>query len=230
MQYLGPLLSQMINLYAEFLLHIRHATIYASLHSAPLDEAKAYIYSDRKSVTITYNGDNATITYPSGISGKATVDFPIANRQTISLRLEIVEDDKPSHGLHMAVANDGPWPASSLTSETQVACRLCNAIVIEHGPRVWKDLPRSDWAELMDFWHCHKPLTTPDLQNTANKGYAAMNKPRVRHGIGLVDNCYLLVSKFECQGLKVRQSHLDGQEEGSTAKKNGMVSDTIALH
>ena len=194
----------MINLYAEFLLHIRHATIYASLHSTRDDEAKAYICSDRKSVTVTHNGDKATIVYPSGISGKATVDFPVAKSQTISLRLEIVEDNKPSHGLHMDVANDSPWSASSLTSETQVACGSCNIILIEDGPRMWKDLPRGDWAELMDYWHCHKPSNGPSSSpQIAHKGYATTNRPRVQYGVGLVDNCHILVSEIECPGLKV---------------------------
>ena len=194
----------MINLYAEFLLHIRHVTIYAHLHSADSDDSRAYIRSDRKSLTVTHNGDSATIIYPSGISGKATIDFLAARSQTISLRLEIVEDDKPSHGLYMDVANDSPWPASSLTSETQVACRSCNTIVIKDGPHTWKDLPRSDWAELMDYWHCHKPPTEASPhQQTAHKGYATTNKPVVQHGIGFVDNCHLLVSETECPGLKV---------------------------
>lgn len=197
-------MSAAINLYAEFLLNIRQVTVYATLQNDCHGDNKAYVFSDRKSLRITHDGKSATITFPSGISGKATVEFPLSRSNVVSLRLEIVEDDKPSHGVGMEVANETPWPASSLTSQSQIACRKCSSMVVEKAERIWKDLPRDDWAEMMDLWHCHKPShIASSAPENGLKGYSAANKPRAQAGVGLVDTCHVLLTKEDCKGLEV---------------------------
>ena len=197
-------MSLKINLYAEFLLNIRQVTIFATLQNDRTEESIAYVTSDKKSLTVVHDTESATITFPSGISGKATVNFPVARSKTVSLRLEIIEDDKPAHDLGVGIDNDSPWPASSLGQETDIACRSCEEIIVAARSRVWKDLPREDWAEMMDLWHCHKPTTKdPPSQEQSTKGYAATNKLRARPGVGFVDTCHVVVTKEECTSIKV---------------------------
>ena len=197
-------MSSELNLYAEFLLNIRQVTLFATLQNTRNDDSNAYITSDKKSLTITHDDKQATITFPSGISGKATVHFPVGRKKEVSLRLEVIEDDKPSLGHGLEVANDSPWPATSLSPETEVACKSCRSVVVSSRPRVWKDLPREDWAEMMDFWHCHKPdvKETPG-QTSSVKGYAAMNKLKVQPGVGFVDTCHIVLPMEECSCIRV---------------------------
>ena len=197
-------MSSEVNLYAEFLLNIRQVTIYATLEDERKTDYDVLISSDKRSLTVTYDGVSATITFPSGISGTATVEFPVKKRKVISLRLEITEDDKPSHTVGMEVDNDSPWPASSLSAETRIACRTCRSVIVEAHERQWKDLPREHWAELMDLWHCHKPpapLRTGS--GPSGKGYAAGNRPRLRPGLAFVETSHLLLPTPETIGLKV---------------------------
>lgn len=200
-------MTSAVNLYAEFLLNIRQVTIFATLQNDRNDESKAYITSDKKSISVTHDGKRGKIIFPSGISGKATVHFPLSKGKFVSLRLEIVEDDKPSLGVDMEVANDSPWPACVLGSETKIACRSCQGLLVHPITRTWKDLPRSNWAEMMDFWHCHKPEVVPAAEtDTSKKGYNAFNRPVLRQGQAFVDTCHLLVPESECSGLKVSTS------------------------
>lgn len=200
-------MTSAVNLYAEFLLNIRQVTIFATLQNDRNDESKALITSDRKSITVTHDGNSGRIIFPSGISGKALVHLPVSKDKLVSLRLEIVEDDKPSLGIGLEVANDSPWPARVLSNSTQVACRTCRSIILPAGDRIWKDLPRNDWAEMMDFWHCHKPHSefTAGAEAPNNKGYAATNKPILRRGLGFIDTCHVLIHENECSGLNVSE-------------------------
>src|SRR5690606_5003164 len=44
------------------------------------------------------------------------------------------------------------------SKQVSIYCANCNATLVENGKvSAWKDLPSKNWAEMMDFWHCHKP-------------------------------------------------------------------------
>ena len=191
-----------VNLYAEFLLNIRQVTIFATLSNIS-GGGEAHISSDRKSLSLSHDGNSASIAFPSGIVGKATVHLPVQKARHVSCRLELTEDDKPPHDIE--VANDCPWPASALTSETQAACRSCESVVVlAQTDRVWKDLPRDDWAETMDMWHCHKPdVPICSKTETVSKAYGSANRPSVRVGLGFVDTCHLVLPAAECNRIKV---------------------------
>ena len=204
-----------IRLYAEFLLNIRQVNIYATLKDArgpPLQDA--HIASDRKTITVAYNGERRTIVFPSGIAGTAVANFPVEARQLVSLRLEIAEDDldvngaeqKPPYGLRLAVGNDQPWSAASLTADAEMACRACKAVVVEaRKVAEWRDLPREHWADMMDLWHCHKPSTEPNGAHPTRDGkYGALGKTALQGETGFVDTCHFLVPEAACKDFKVR--------------------------
>ncbi|KAI4177981.1 MAG: hypothetical protein LQ343_000065 [Gyalolechia ehrenbergii] len=67
----------------------------------------------------------------------------------------------------------------------------------ERSTKLWKDLPSENWAEMMDFWHCHKPDTDDTIyhyQDGLSKGYGAASTIESIAGVGLLDPMYLLLS------------------------------------
>lgn len=66
-----------------------------------------------------------------------------------------------------------PWTATDLRAEPgkfSLRCQCDSKIVNSPSIFEWKALPSENWAEMMDFWHCHKPDTGTDQYN---KSYAA---------------------------------------------------------
>lgn len=145
-------------------------------------------------------------------------------RKEYSFRMQVDKDEQP----HMAKEEfaDGfiPWTATDMTPSTGVRCRACGLVILDPSgpPRsdvtgsspsrgwVWKDLPSGNWAEMMDFWHCHKPHN-PDHdhgnekgldQNSVVKGYGAANQVVATPGTVLVDVPSFLVMEADCKGLK----------------------------
>lgn len=118
-----------------------------------------------------------------------------------------------------------PWMAGDMGSYTRLGCRGCGNVVLDCVPAsdngegwMWKDLPSGNWAEMMDFWHCHKPDTDDhdhgdhtvsiEERNSQVKGYGAANQVVASSGTGLVDVATFLVAGGDCRGLKVRGSPL----------------------
>ena len=202
-----PPANMSIRLYAEFLLNIRQVTIYAQLQNEPDRGLQAHVVSDRKTLVVTYDGESKRIVFPSGIRGKATLGFPVDIQQVLSLRLEFAEDESagPSHGEGMQVVNDQPWSALSLSTETEIACRACRAVLVGPGAVTdWRDLPREHWADMMDLWHCHKPPTeTNGTHPTRDGRYGALGTAALSSGTGFVDTTRFLVPEATCGGSTV---------------------------
>jgi hypothetical protein len=120
-----------------------------------------------------------------------------------------------------------PWTAADMSSSTRIRCRGCGtAFLKESGPHavddqsllpgwLWKDLPSGNWAEMMDFWHCHKPdphEDNPKYEATAAlkledqtaqiKGYGASSRVEAIPGTVLIDVATFLVSDEDCVSLK----------------------------
>ncbi|KAL4755480.1 hypothetical protein BDW72DRAFT_163878 [Aspergillus terricola var. indicus] len=124
-----------------------------------------------------------------------------------------------------------PWSAGDMLPSSKLRCAKCEQVIIDkpintvapaqsdenttsHDGWLWKDLPSGNWAEMMDFWHCHKPdpregqdadgsaeQTTED-ENSKVKGYGASNQVVAIPGTVLVDVATFLVAAIECKGLK----------------------------
>lgn len=134
----------------------------------------------------------------------------------------------PSDGFHAGTENEMddfvPWTARDMTASTKVRCKNCGNIILGRPASkqsadtpapgwTWKDLPSGNWAEMMDFWHCHKPDPHEDDvdrgadkdPNAHVKGYGAANRVVAIPGTVLVDVATFLVKEEDCLGLiKVR--------------------------
>lgn len=178
--------------------------------------------------------EGANTTKPQGNNGDNN-----GEGRELSFRMQIDPEDalnSTASGGEDAVGNSYvPWMASDMGPSTKVRCRACGSFVLDDpasasptGPDnddgssklkgtgwTWKDLPSGNWAEMMDFWHCHKPDThdhekdpegkTVSIQerNSQVKGYGAANQVVAKPGTVLVDVASFLVVEEDCKGVKV---------------------------
>ncbi|RAQ68966.1 hypothetical protein COH20_006171 [Aspergillus flavus] len=150
-------------------------------------------------------------------------------QQEYSFRMQIDDEDNSLLSREEHMDSFVPWTAIDMTSCTRLCCRHCKNILLDsHVPRgscaeekdmqgwMWKDLPSGNWAEMMDFWHCHKPDpheghdhghehvngATAEDQNATVKGYGAANQVVATAGTVLVDVATFLLTDSDCRGLK----------------------------
>ncbi|KAL4783501.1 ubiquitin-conjugating enzyme E2-binding protein [Aspergillus varians] len=159
-----------------------------------------------------------------------------------SYRMQVDDAELVQRGaVEELMDNFVPWAAGDMAASTKLRCGQCERVIIdtpdvatssslldEHSALqsaswVWKDLPSGNWAEMMDFWHCHKPDPLegqddhgPDKhlvedENSKVKGYGASNQVLATPGTVLVDVATFLISDIECKGLKkVTKESTDG--------------------
>lgn len=207
-----------ITLYAELLLHVRTVTLFASLRTNHSRETKATLSADGSRITVAHEGHAAMIHLPFNVKagGDAALSLPSqppSKELTLRLQLEEREDSNLLGTLRSEnrQENVSPWNGASLNGmhNPEVICRSCGEIVVPQG-RVsqWRDLPNENWAEMMDFWHCHKPDEHSLYDQTHKdaldqKGYAAGNQLRAVEGIGFVDLTSFLLDTKDCEGAQV---------------------------
>jgi len=199
-------LALMITLYAELLTHIGQVAVTATLPTEQNDQTSIALSADRRLLSVSHDGQSESIQLPCQIARTAVLTVPAARTKHISLRLRSSEDPRPSQ----ETVPVEPWMAGSLEPNTQLACKACKTTVIKSPILTWKDLPSENWAEMMDFWHCHKPSSDDDSTGFSNatKGYSAANRLKARPGIGFVDSGHVIISTQDCPDLKVRSNVL----------------------
>ncbi|PLB38308.1 HECT-type E3 ubiquitin transferase [Aspergillus candidus] len=155
-----------------------------------------------------------------------------------SFRMQVESEDDGLSRPSQVECLDGfvPWTARDMGPRTRVRCRGCPSVFLEPSLSpsssevekgrdlagwVWKDLPSGNWAEMMDFWHCHKPDTHPSDRDTNDaekqtdvKGYGAANQVLASEGTVLVDVATFLVAQADCRGLrKAERENTDGDSK-----------------
>ena len=221
----GALSPSFITMYAELLLNIRTVTLFASLRTDRDHETRAELSADGEAVTISHEGQKASIRLPSKIKGggDAGLFLPAEPRgKELTLRLQMEEKEGMElieggevEGMMGGKGNVVPWDAVGLNGmgDVKVGCKSCgHSLVRTRAVREWRDLPSENWAEMMDFWHCHKPDEHHlhgeghghgHGEEVGGKGYAAGNKLRAIRGVGFVDVVSLLVERGDCSGVRV---------------------------
>ncbi|KAH6638098.1 HECT-like ubiquitin-conjugating enzyme-binding-domain-containing protein [Boeremia exigua] len=205
-----------IMLYAELLLHVRTITLFASLRSNHMRGTKVLLNAAGNVITVSHEGYSATIRLPVKVDGKgdAALELPAQPpSKELTLRLQLEEqDDSDMLGLmaESRKANIVPWDGVALSKQDgiELRCKNCEGVLLERGAvREWKDLPNENWAEMMDFWHCHKPdehhLHDHTHEVGGQKGYAAGNRLQAAQGVGFVDLTGFLLKTQDCVGAKV---------------------------
>ncbi|KAI9778508.1 MAG: hypothetical protein M1839_008038 [Geoglossum umbratile] len=190
-------------IYAELLLNIRQVSIFVSLPTPSSPETRVELSSDRLSFIITHDGQISLLQLPAKVAEVPPLRFPPTPNRELSFRLPL--DHTARQATHVNPDNVVPWAANSLSEVSAVSCRKCGGTLVGAGAvKMWKDLPSENWAEMMEFWHCHKPIEHghPAESNYVGKGYTASEKITAMPGLGLVDLCYFLLSEQDCYGAK----------------------------
>jgi hypothetical protein len=209
----------LITLYAELLLHIRTVTLFASLRTNHSRGTDVKMYADGSYITVSHEGYSASIRLPIDVKGggDAALELPSqppSKELTLRLQLEEKEESDLLGTLQREdrKANIVPWDGASLNDakDMAVTCKSCNGLLVSQGKiQQWRDLPNENWAEMMDFWHCHKPdehhLHDHTHDDTVGqKGYAAGNRLQAIEGVGFVDLTSFLLAAPDCEGAEVR--------------------------
>lgn len=193
-----------IYLYAELLLNIRKVIVLAILPSNCNKTTRLWLCHDQRTLRLRHEAEEAFIELPCSVVRNADLKMPPESTSELSFRLVVSEGAKLFAQAKQATDCIDPWPALKLTPETQVACVSCGTILV-NNVNIWKGLPSAGWADMMDFWHCHKPNSNNRGGDDAgsDKGYAAANALGPTGGIGLVNASQFLVSDVDCTGLEV---------------------------
>lgn len=153
-----------------------------------------------------------------------------ASSQDYSLRMQIDPHEQAFTPREELTDDHVPWTAADMSSSTRIRCYACGTAFLNESrlheledhkdPEssqgwVWKDLPSGNWAEMMDFWHCHKPDTHQDdakdeataalrieEANAQVKGYGASSRVEAISSNVLIDVATFLLAESDCVGLK----------------------------
>ncbi|KAK1527716.1 uncharacterized protein CCOS01_07978 [Colletotrichum costaricense] len=216
-------------IYAELLTNIRQLSIAVTLSSPAGGQTRALIAPNGETLHIHHAGTETSFPLPGKVlahAGAPTALFtppPSASSsasQTLSWRLPLADSPAARSGSTSLADDPVPWTARDLLPSSAVACRRCAAVVVPGGKAgEWKDLPSENWAEMMDFWHCHKPSTDredehehggvngegkekDDHEHLTRRGYGANSSIAAQPGVGMVDLTSFLFCEADCVGLK----------------------------
>jgi len=194
-----------IYLYAEILTHIRQLTLHASLQTEKEEGTKLDVSTDKKVISVTHDGETQKLYLPTQISGDAQITFPLKKKTEISARVQIEDEHEWKCMINHEI--EAPWVAADLSINTAIRCRSCEASIVSAGAiKQWKDLPSENWADLMDFWFCHKPHDEDqnDAQEAATaKGFSSRSTLAISTGIGMADLISIVLHLNDCSNVKV---------------------------
>lgn len=223
-----------ISIYAELLPNIRQVSLAASLDSPADQSTKVRIThsNDTSSVHVSHTGSTSHLTLPGRVAWPEGQDLtahrPSADAKVPTWRLPLVHDSQAAACLRGGAgrSSEVPWEARDLVPGSEVSCRKCQAPLVDTGSvKEWKDLPAEGWAEMMEFWHCHKPgeehhhghdhsseITAGDESGAkmkadedtlASRGYGAASTMSAQKGVGFVDLTTFLLAEEDCAGVTV---------------------------
>ncbi|KAJ2902563.1 hypothetical protein MKZ38_000393 [Zalerion maritima] len=196
-------MSPPIVIYAELLSNIRQVSIAVSLSSPSTQGTIAEISTDGLTLRILHDGSSRQLTLPSAVTAPR---FLHIQQNSLELSWRLPRRDSDRDGTLEPIENQAiPWPASELDApDCQLQCRGCGSVLIQPGRiHSWKDLPSENWAEMMEFWHCHKPAVPDqeDHHHLTSRGYGANSSMAATKGVGFVDLTSFLVSEIDCSGV-----------------------------
>jgi hypothetical protein len=205
-----------ISIYAELLPNIRQTSLAVTLCSAADASTSGTVtHSVTSSVVhIQHSGFSASLTLPARVAVPENYRLPIIPAR-LEWRLPVAAGDVRVDG----TASNVPWESKDLVAGGEVCCRKCEGVLVRKGVvAVWKDLPAEGWAEMMEFWHCHKPddkhhhhhgdedghgQTKTDEKTLSSRGYGADSTITAQSGVGFVDLTTFLFNEDDCEGIMV---------------------------
>ncbi|KAG6029366.1 hypothetical protein E4U19_000974 [Claviceps sp. Clav32 group G5] len=219
-------------LYAELLANLGQVSVAATLPKPPnKGDTRVNITNDGQRLFLDYTGFSTTLLLPAPV---ATTSLKIAEGASRYLTWRLpLSRDAPSPAPFSPENQAVPWAAPDIEAGSAVTCERCHSTIIPDGKlKVWKDLPSENWAEMMEFWHCHKPhdRDQPGNKDLANKGYGANNNViSAQSGVGFVDIISFMFDERDCQNLLFSASDA-AQASGSSSEALANASSGSHLH
>ncbi|KAI0151764.1 ubiquitin-conjugating enzyme E2C-binding protein [Xylariaceae sp. FL1272] len=217
--------SPTILIYAELLSNIRQVSVACTLPSASSQNTEVCTDGNGSTLTITHHGSTQTISLPGRVIPSAQLPIHKPGTTDLSWRLPLVS---PSSSQIVRASEESiPWSASDLSIGSAIRCRTCSSPIVEEGKlKIWKDLPSENWAEMMEFWHCHKPETQAhghdEEDHLTTRGYGASSRIAAQPGVGFVDPTSFLVHESDMT--------VSSQPEMTTSSKSNGDGDHTGQH
>ncbi|KAN0110280.1 HECT-like Ubiquitin-conjugating enzyme (E2)-binding domain containing protein [Hyaloscypha variabilis] len=195
-------------MYAELLSNIRQISVILALDTPCALSTQVELSPDGRRFILHHDGRASSLTLPGQVPCKLQLQHPALGTKELTWRLPLA--GAPSQqSMDTMQGNCAPWAAKVLGPETEFTCRACSAVIVGRGRiAAWRDLPSENWAEMMDFWHCHKPdLPGGQVEESAvNKGFGANTRFTPTPGIGFVDLSTFLLADIDCQNTQTGSS------------------------
>ncbi|RDL38476.1 uncharacterized protein BP5553_02816 [Venustampulla echinocandica] len=203
--------------YAELLANIRQISIVAALDTPCNSTTKAELSPNGLQVTLYHEGEVIATNLPGQVAAKGALQKPALGSRELSWRLPLA-GALPAQYAEKMQSSDVAWSAKQLGQDSEFLCRECGTVIIRNGSiKTWKDLPSENWAEMMEFWHCHKPDDHNHESNgasghekhidaeksLADRGYGANTKFMPRSGFALVGLTTFHITASDCTGLQL---------------------------
>lgn len=163
--------------HAELLPLIRSVTICITLPTPSTPTTHLTLTSPTE-LLLTHNGTSTPLPLPGAVAVRvaaATLRASIpTGEKTLSYRLPVAAPATaaaPPTSTEPA-ENYVPWSAPVLAQagkSVSLMCKACACVLVDGASvKNWKDLPSGNWAEMMEFWHCHKPGPEKKKQQQTN--------------------------------------------------------------
>ncbi|KAI1752536.1 ubiquitin-conjugating enzyme E2-binding protein [Xylaria castorea] len=203
--------SQRILIYAELLSNIRQVSVGCTLPTPVSAVTRATVAADGRALTVIHDGSNETIQLPESVASFPQLPIRASGGGTsLSWRLPLAATPATGRVLSTATEESVPWSATDLEPGSTVVCRTCRSTIVDAGTlKVWKDLPSENWAEMMEFWHCHKPDSHDhgnDEEHLTSRGYGASSRITAQPGIGFVDLTSFLLADSDLAKCSITAS------------------------
>lgn len=213
-------------MYAELLYNIRSVSVYVGLKEPSDSATHVELSKDEHKFVLHHGGRTFFLTLPLPVALLASTgcsQIPIgAKEQQWRLGIAPQEQERiPMPGIVFKPDIEYPWAAKDLSGDMEFTCVHCKAVVVKRETiKTWKDLPSENWAEMMEFWHCHKPELpakangssghvtdgAPDKDlggHALNKGYGANTAFSPAPGIGFIDISTFLLAETDLTNIQV---------------------------
>ncbi|PNY25664.1 DNA repair protein rad8 [Tolypocladium capitatum] len=199
----APMPNAGISIYAELLSNIRQVSAGVALPSPPDASTSAEVVDGGRRLRVRHQGRSQVLHLPAAVTVSAALAVPKAASAELSWRLPV----SPAEASATRFSPEDqavPWNSADIKVGSSICCRECASAVV-HGGKIgsWKDLPSENWAEMMEFWHCHKPHDHGDHEDEAqaNRGYGANSAITAQPSVGFVDITSFMFAESDCDGL-----------------------------
>lgn len=164
-----------INYYVELLSRIKSVSVIVEEENqkvVPIIAADHLLQINSRLIKLRINEQEISIPLPVDVPQVPNLSSCLKQRNNIvSIRLPLIDSkvDRSTNSL-MSISTNYKWNSSYLKKtiiKYTFNCSSCGNVLIDSKKLTSTlDMPSELWAEMMDFWHCHKPETTNSISYT----------------------------------------------------------------